>query len=211
MVGNFIGSPRKEVIMSRKSFVLYTEWEDAFDGQPNDVAGELIKSIFDYVRTEEIPRINNGVASAMFSILKPAIDRNIGKYDAAIEQRREAAKKSVEKRKLQQSNKDKQSSTTVSDRKRTSTDSVSDSVSTEVDDKEKIVKEKSLSLSDRNLKFKEELTPFVEKYGKDMIWAFFDYWSEPDKAKTKMRYEMQKTWNIAGRLRTWERRLNEKR
>ena len=29
--------------MSRKSFVLYTEWEDAFDGQPNDIAGELIK------------------------------------------------------------------------------------------------------------------------------------------------------------------------
>ena len=44
-----------------------------------------------------------------------------------------------------------------------------------------------------------------------MIRAFFDYWSEPNKAKTKMRYEMQKTWDVSGRLRTWERRLNEKR
>mgnify|MGYP000907733174 CR=1 FL=1 len=62
----------KEVIMSRKSFVLYTEWEDAFDGQPNDIAGELIKAIFDYVRTEEMPQTDNTVVNAMFSIFKPA-------------------------------------------------------------------------------------------------------------------------------------------
>ena len=82
--------------MSRKSFVLYTEWEDAFDGQPNDIAGELIKAIFDYVRTEEMPQTDNTVVNAMFSIFKPAIDRNIGKYDAAIKQRKEAALKSAE-------------------------------------------------------------------------------------------------------------------
>ena len=104
--------------MSRKSFVLYTEWEDAFDGQPNDIAGELIKAIFDYVRTEEMPQTDNTVVNAMFSIFKPAIDRNIGKYDAAIKQRKEAALKSAESRKP-----------TVCDRKRTSTVSVSDSVS----------------------------------------------------------------------------------
>ncbi len=102
--------------MSRKSFVLYTEWEDAFDGQPNDIAGELIKAIFDYVRTEEMPQTDNTVVNAMFSIFKPAIDRNIGKYDAAIKQRKEAALKSAESRKHQ-----------ANDRKRTS--SVSDSVS----------------------------------------------------------------------------------
>ena len=104
--------------MSRKSFVLCTEWEDAFDGQPNDIAGELIKAIFDYVRTEEMPQTDNTVVNAMFSIFKPAIDRNIGKYDAAIKQRKEAALKSAESRKHQ-----------ANDRKRTSTVSVSDSVS----------------------------------------------------------------------------------
>lgn len=84
-------------------------------------------------------------------------------------------------------------------------------VDVDVDNKEKVVKEKSLSLSDRTKNFKNELIPFVEEYGKDMIRAFFDYWSEPNTSGTKMRYEMQKTWNLAGRLRTWERRSNEKR
>ncbi|MEG1334750.1 MAG: hypothetical protein RSD11_13960, partial [Bacteroides sp.] len=67
------------------------------------------------------------------------------------------------------------------------------------------------SLSDRNQKFKDELTSFVEQYGKEMIRAFFDYWSEPNKTNTKMRFELEKTWNLSGRLRTWERRSNEKR
>lgn len=189
--------------MSRKSFVLYTEWEDAFDNQPNDVAGELIKAIFDYVRSEDIPQTGNSIVNAMFSILKPAIDRNIGKYDAAIEQRKEAGKRSAEKR--------KQNSTTVNERIRTCTDSVSDSVSTKVDEESRKKDSPKVSLSDRNLKFKDELVFFVEQYGKEMIRAFFDYWSEPNTAGTKMKFEMQKTWNLEGRLRTWERRSNEKR
>lgn len=200
----------KEVLMSKKSFVLYTEWEDAFDQQPNDVAGELIKLIFDYVRTGEVLISDNPVVNAMFSIFRPAIDRNIDKYDEVVEKRREAGrmgglKKSQNKQILANvasASKCKQNLANVAD-------SVSDSVSDI--NKEKIVKEKSLSLSDRTEKFKEELTPFVQKYGKDMIFAFFDYWSEPNPSKTKMKFEMQKTWDIAKRLRTWERRLNEKR
>lgn len=196
--------------MSKKSFVLYTEWEDAFDQQPNDVAGELIKLIFDYVRTGEVLISDNPVVNAMFSIFRPAIDRNIDKYDEVVEKRREAGrmgglKKSQNKQNLANvasASKCKQNLANVAD-------SVSDSVSDI--NKEKIVKEKSLSLSDRTEKFKEELIPFVQKYGKDMIFAFFDYWSEPNPSKTKMKFEMQKTWDIAKRLRTWERRLNEKR
>lgn len=196
--------------MSKKSFVLYTEWEDAFDQQPNDVAGELIKLIFDYVRTGEVLKSDNPVVNAMFSIFRPAIDRNIDKYDEVVEKRREAGrmgglKKSQNKQNLANvasASKCKQNLANVAD-------SVSDSVSDI--NKEKIVKEKSLSLSERTEKFKEELIPFVQKYGKDMIFAFFDYWSEPNPSKTKMKFEMQKTWDIAKRLRTWERRLNEKR
>jgi hypothetical protein len=39
-----------------------------------------------------------------------------------------------------------------------------------------------------------------------MIRAFYDYWSEPNVAKTKMQYELKRTWDMAGRLRTWNRR-----
>lgn len=45
----------------------------------------------------------------------------------------------------------------------------------------------------------------LPKFGRDMLTAFFAYWSEPD-VKGRMRFQMQKTWNTAGRLVTWENR-----
>ena len=119
--------------MSRKSFVLYTEGENTFNRLSNELAGELIKVIFDYVRTGEIPQIDNAVVDGVFSAFQPSIDRNISKYDAAIEQRKEAGKRSAEKRKRDATTVDesKRDATTVESRLRTSTvsDSVSDSVS----------------------------------------------------------------------------------
>ncbi len=55
----------------------------------------------------------------------------------------------------------------------------------------------------RKQDFGESLIPFVAKYGKEMIWAFFDYWSEMNKTCTKMRFEQQPTWEVAKRLATW--------
>ena len=54
--------------------------------------------------------------------------------------------------------------------------------------------------------FYQSLIPFLEKYPKEMIRAFFDYWSELNKSGSKMRYEMQKTWEVNLRLATWASR-----
>ena len=53
--------------------------------------------------------------------------------------------------------------------------------------------------------FYKSLIPFVDIYGKDMIRAFYDYWVEPNKSGTRMRFEMEKTWETSKRLGTWER------
>ena len=54
--------------------------------------------------------------------------------------------------------------------------------------------------------FYQSLVPYVGKYPKDMIRAFFDYWSELNKSETKMRYELEKTWELSKRLATWANR-----
>lgn len=54
--------------------------------------------------------------------------------------------------------------------------------------------------------FYEELIPYVERYGKDMIRKFFEYWTEQNKSGTKMKYEIEKTWDLARRLGTWNNR-----
>lgn len=55
----------------------------------------------------------------------------------------------------------------------------------------------------RKQKFGESLIPFMDIYPKEMIRAFFDYWSELNKSGTKMRFEQQPTWEVAKRLVTW--------
>ena len=64
---------------------------------------------------------------------------------------------------------------------------------------------KAATLS-RKESFYQLLVPFVGQYPKEMIRAFFDYWSELNKSGTKMRYELEKTWELPRRLSTWANR-----
>jgi len=82
-----------------------------------------------------------------------------------------------------------------------------------------VVNYKSYQLDDRpkikrNLdtvtnKFLLEVSAFKELYSVEMLEAFVDYWTEPNKSKTKLRYELQKTFDIARRLKTWSKNENK--
>ena len=78
--------------------------------------------------------------------------------------------------------------------------------STEVDAKKKISLTLIENLEKRNKSFYESLVPYVDVYGKELIRAFYDYWTEPNKSKTKMRFELGKTWDVKRRLNTWASR-----
>lgn len=64
-------------------------------------------------------------------------------------------------------------------------------------------------LEKRTKEFYDSLVPFVQFYGKELIREFFDYWSEPNKSKTKMRMELERTWCVERRLATWAKRESE--
>lgn len=57
----------------------------------------------------------------------------------------------------------------------------------------------------REQKFRESLVPYVGKYGGEMIQEFGDYWTEKNKSGTKMRFELQTTWDLSRRLARWDR------
>ncbi|MFA6058931.1 MAG: Lin1244/Lin1753 domain-containing protein [Taibaiella sp.] len=52
--------------------------------------------------------------------------------------------------------------------------------------------------------FYKSLVPFVVDYGKEMLREFYDYWSEPNKSGTKMKWEMERTWDLKRRLAKWQ-------
>ncbi len=53
----------------------------------------------------------------------------------------------------------------------------------------------------READFKRSLKEFP--YPEFMKEEFFNYWSEPNKSGTKMRYETEKTWHLGRRLARW--------
>ncbi len=57
--------------------------------------------------------------------------------------------------------------------------------------------------------FKEEILSFSNEYEDPMLNDFFNYWSEWNKSKTKMRWQMEKTWQTERRISTWMKRSKD--
>jgi hypothetical protein len=72
------------------------------------------------------------------------------------------------------------------------------SIDKQLNNKQEIIEQRKKS-------FAEILIPFVDIYGKDMIREFYDYWSETTLNNKKMKYELEKTWSIERRLKTWSK------
>ena len=51
--------------------------------------------------------------------------------------------------------------------------------------------------------FEKEVLTFENKYDRNLLKAFYAYWSEGDK-KGRMKKDLQKTWDTSRRLVTWE-------
>jgi len=66
------------------------------------------------------------------------------------------------------------------------------------------LKEKQEAMIRRRDEFYQLLVPYLEIYPKDMIRAFFNRWTEPNKSKTRMKFELEATWDLKLRLTTWE-------
>ena len=61
------------------------------------------------------------------------------------------------------------------------------------------------NLENRKEKFSKSLDDYVDNYDMEMLEDFMEYWIEPNKSGTKMRYELEKTWSLSRRLKTWNR------
>jgi len=192
----------------KKSFVAYADWKNTFDELPNEEAGMLIKHIFAYVNDEN-PKSESVLIRAIFANIKATLKRDLDKWDSQLQQRSEAGKRSAELRAL---NKINDRSTLVDFRARNPTVSVSvsDNVNKEIvviGEKPKLPTAK-VSLEDREKEFRDSVGLFIKEYPKETLRAFFNYWSEPNASKTKMRYQLEKTFDIKRRLANWTK--NEK-
>jgi len=76
--------------------------------------------------------------------------------------------------------------------------------SIEEESKEDIDADKSATKEERSLIFFNKIVPFVEEFGKDTCRQFYEYWTESNENGKKMRFEMQKVFDIRRRLTAWK-------
>ena len=57
------------------------------------------------------------------------------------------------------------------------------------------------NISNRRNDFVFEVLTF--DYDESLLNGFIDYWTEPNKSNTKMKFELNKTWKTELRLKTW--------
>jgi hypothetical protein len=59
----------------------------------------------------------------------------------------------------------------------------------------------NINISNRRESFVLEVMAF--DYDKKILEGFIDYWTEPNKSKTKMKFELNQTWATNLRLKNW--------
>lgn len=62
---------------------------------------------------------------------------------------------------------------------------------------------KKVNINTREQNFKIELSQYEIEYGNKTIEDFYNYWTEKNGTRTKMLFEMQKTWDTKKRLARW--------
>lgn len=58
-------------------------------------------------------------------------------------------------------------------------------------------------IEDRQKAFGDSLKPYLGKYSREMLLAFYSHWTEPNAARTQMLFEKKPTFEISRRLATW--------
>lgn len=64
------------------------------------------------------------------------------------------------------------------------------------------------TIEERKNEFAEKLKPYLEKYGRDTLNNFYQYWTQVNDGGVKMLFEKQKAFQIPNRLATWRKHDN---
>ena len=195
----------------RSGFVFYRSWLEAIKNLPREMQGEVLTAIIEYGLDGVTTGSLKPITSAMLAMVKPQIDANNKRLENGlkggrprkIETESEPNNNQVITKEKPNNNQTETKRNQTEPKEKDKVKDIKKETTTNVVAKKDAAKAATLS---RKEEFYTSLIPYVEMYGKDMVRDFFDYWSEMNKSKTKMRFEQQPTWEISKRLSTWAKR-----
>lgn len=191
-------------------FLFNTEWTEVLNGYPAEVRLEVYDAIIRYVQSGTLSELKP-IANMAFSFIKNEIDYNTKQYEETCKKRSEAGKKGMairyQKEHLTSDNKTNKCYQKVTNL--TDNDNDNDILKKPLSN-ESVKKSATnvATLAERKQSFALSLTPYLAKYSRDMLNDFYAYWTEENQSRTKMRFELEKTWGLGNRLATWAKREN---
>lgn len=205
--------------MRRDSFVCYKSFYDAIKQLSDEDFARSMRVICEYALNGVEVDIQ-GVPSVVFQLVKPQIDANNRKFLNGM-RGKECGNLGKEYGKLGGRPKTPQESpqeTPQSGGKNPPNVNVNVNVNDNVNDNDNdnvssvanatAPTKKTVAIEARREQLLTDMRKYANIYSSDMLNAFYQYWSEPNKKNTKMRFELEKTWLLSSRLATWEKREN---
>ena len=204
--------------MKKETFICYSSWSDVLKILDDTTRLEVYDSIFDYATNEEIPHELSPMANIAFAFVRQDMDRNNAKYGGICERNKINGAKGgrpknpnnpvgflgYSENPNDNDNDNDNVNDNVNDNDNVNVSSVANA--TAPTPTKKTVA--TVAIEARRDKLQDEMRKYANKYSREMLNAFYQYWSEPNQKNTKMRFELEKTWLLSSRLATWEKREN---
>jgi len=182
----------------KKSFLLYADQIEIFETLPDDVAGRLIKHIFQYVNDTD-PKSKDVLINVAFASIKTQLKRDLKKYESIQERNKTNGKLGGRPPKPK-----KPSGLIGNPREPKQADNVN------VNDNENKKKNVKKNIEVRKEAFRQSIKDYrlknKDRYPKQLYIDFEGYWSEESPAKSKMRFELERAFGLPQRLATWFKR-----
>jgi hypothetical protein len=182
----------------KKTVLLYIDLIHTIEKLSNEDAGLYFKHFLRYVNDLK-PIPPSLLIDIVFEPHKQQLKRDLIKYDGFCNKQKNNGLKGG--RPKSQTKPKNPSLFLETQKSLTDTDTDTDTVK----EKEEIVKEKiAISIEMRQSNFYKSISFFVSEYPKDTLRDFYEYWSEKSRGGAKMRYELEKTWELSKRLKKWK-------
>ena len=214
--------------MPNRPFLLYPDTYEPLKLLSLEEAGELFLAIYDYVINGVVLQTDNRLLAFAFSVFREKLDMDADKYEEVCEKRRKAGRKGSEARWGEPSqdtanatdNNSKMAKMANAINANSKMASVANNNNNTItiqeqynnkNNKEKNIntsinakkEQQQMNLAKRKDTFIQSVKAFAPVYGEDMTNDFIDYWTEPNKSGTRMRYELERTWDVSRRLARW--------
>lgn len=217
--------------MKRDSFVFRGEWKDALSGLSDSVRLEVYEAVIEYGCSGTLPTLKP-MAMLAFNFMRTAIDKDQERYDAVARERSERARRNASARWnakyaeacdgidecncMQPHANDATACNCMQPHEEMQpheNDAIYDSVYVSdnvIEEKEpkgskkKAAEAAAIKIKEAAKKLTDEV--YATSYSDRIKFAFCNYWLEPNPSKTKLRYQLEKTWDTERRLATWAAR-----